>query len=86
MDALLIALGLALGGYFIGEGLKRQGSKKNETDYYYFLQEHELTQWINLNTKELEQFLKNHPEAPKVIINGKTYYPAKQFKKWLTEL
>lgn len=39
-EALIIALGIAFAGYFIGEGLKRQGSMKNETGYYYFLQEH----------------------------------------------
>lgn len=85
-DTVILAIGIALAGYFIGEGLKRQGSRKNEAGYYYFLQQHELTQYINLNDKEIAQFLKDHPEAPKVIINGKAYYPAKQFQKWLTEL
>lgn len=85
-EALIIALGIAFAGYFIGEGLKRQGSMKNEAGYYYFLKEHELTQFINLTDKDIAQFLKDHPEVPKVEINGKAFYPAKQFQQWSTKL
>lgn len=86
VEAAILAIGIAFAGFFIGEGLKRQGSMKNEAGYYYFLQEHELVQYVNLNTQDIAQFLKDHPDAPKVVINGKTYYPAKQFQQWLTTL
>ena len=86
MEYIWLAIGIALAGFFIGEGLKSLGSKTNAADYYYFLKEEELSYYVNLTAKEIEQFLQEHPDAPKVNLNGTVYYPVKQFQDWLKQI
>lgn len=86
VEAIIIGVSIMIAGCCISEGLKRQGSKQSEADYYYFLKEHELVQYVNLSAEEIAQLLKDRPDVPKVVINGKTYYPSKPFQHWLTTL
>ncbi|MDQ0271672.1 hypothetical protein [Cytobacillus purgationiresistens] len=47
-----------------------------ETSIYYF----------NLNRSVITELLAKYPNAPKIILNGQTYYPSSQFQEWLTKI
>ena len=83
MEFIWIAIGLALLGYFIGDGLRNFGNPKKDSSYHYFLKENELHYYINLSETEIQELLLNYPGAPKVLLNGNTYYPLRQFQDWL---
>ena len=54
MDFIWIAIGLALLGYFIGDGLKNFGNPKQGSCYYDFIKENELQYYINLSESEFK--------------------------------
>jgi len=83
MEFIWIAIGLALLGYFIGDGLKNFGNPKQDSSYYYFIKENELQYYINLSETEIQELLLKYPGAPKVILNGNTYYSLERFQDWL---
>lgn len=83
MEFIWIAIGLAVLGYFIGEGLRNFGNPEKDSNYHYFLKEHELHYYVNLSENEIKQLLREYPGAPKVVLNGNTYYPLKKFQDWL---
>ena len=86
MEFIWIAIGLALLGYFIGDGLKNFGNPKQDSSYYYFIKENELQYYINLSETEIQELLLKYPGAPKVILNGNTYYSLEQFQDWLNTI
>ena len=83
MEFIWVAIGLTVLGYFIGEGLRNFGNPKKDSSYHYFLKETELHYYINLSASEIKELLLNYPGAPKVLLNGNTYYPLRQFQHWL---
>ncbi|MFS0782040.1 DNA-binding protein [Bacillus sp. 1P06AnD] len=86
MDFFWIAVGLAGLGYFIGDGLRHIGNPKKVTKYFVFIKENELHYYVNLSRKEIKELLNEFPDAPKVVLNGKVYYPSRQFQEWLAAL
>lgn len=77
-----VGAGLALMGFYIGKGLQHF-HKPKQIDYYTFMRENEVRMFLNLSPEELRALAEVHPDLPKVIINGKTYYPKKQLMEWL---
>lgn len=78
-----IGAGLALMGYYIGKGLQHV-HKPEQLDYYTLMRENEVRMFLNLNPEELRALAESHPDFPKVIVNGKTYYPKNQVMEWIT--
>ncbi|MGN1401361.1 MAG: DNA-binding protein [Bacillus sp. (in: firmicutes)] len=81
-----LGVGLALLGYFIGDGLRHFQIPKKTAKYQVFLKENELHYYVSLNRKELKELLNQYPDAPKIVLDGKVYYPSKQFQDWLASL
>ena len=86
MEFIWIAIGLALLGYFIGDGLKNFGNPKQDSSYYYFIKENELQYYINLSETEIQELLLKYPGAPKISLNSNTYYSLRRSQDWLYTL
>lgn len=80
----MLAIGIALMGYFIGKGLHNLGQPEKGRNYHYFIKENELEFYLNLSKIEIEELLRKYPDAPRLELNGKKYYPQKQFMEWLS--
>lgn len=78
-----LAIGIALMGYFIGKGLHNMGHPEKGQSYHYFIKENELEFYLNLSKTEIEELLEKYPDAPMLELNGKKYFPQKQFMEWL---
>lgn len=81
---LCIAVGLAMMGYFIGRGLQNFKQPEKVSDYYTFIEESELEFYLNLSKDEIKELLNEHPEVPRIVLKGSTYYPKRQFKEWIS--
>jgi hypothetical protein len=81
---LCVGAGLALMGYYIGKGLQNFRQPAKEIDYYSFLKESDLGILLNLSPAEITALLNSHPDIPKVVLEGKTFYPKKQLIEWMT--
>lgn len=94
IDSLIIALGFAAAGYFIGEGLKnfKNPAGKSVIDFLEEDDEHELIHekdvhyYIGIAKADAKALLQEHPNAPQVVINGKAYYPKAKLREWLLQL
>ncbi|HWO76403.1 MULTISPECIES: hypothetical protein [Bacillus] len=85
MDLLWLGIGLALMGYFIGDGLKNfKSPKASSPGYTSLIKEKDLHFYLGLNKEETKELLSKFPNAPKVEIKGTTYYPYKQFLEWMS--
>ncbi|MCC9021558.1 DNA-binding protein [Bacillus nakamurai] len=85
MDSLWIGIGLALMGYFIGEGLKNfKNPKGSYSDCPTLIKEKDLHYYLGLNKDEVKELLNKYPNAPKVELKGTSYYPYQQFLKWMS--
>jgi len=79
-----LAIGLAAMGYFVGKGLQNFGRPEAGNQYNMFIEENELEFYLNLSKDEIEELLRKYPNAPKMELNGKTYYPYTQFMEWVS--
>ncbi|MFP7478461.1 DNA-binding protein [Terribacillus saccharophilus] len=87
IDFFWIGLGIAALGYFIGDGLKNfknPGSGFQFDEYPTLIKEKDLHTYLNLTKAEVADLLNKNPNAPKVVLDGTTYYPYKPFMKWIT--
>ncbi len=83
---MVLALGVALMGYFIGNGLKNMGKQEKRNAFSYFIKESDLAYYVNLDKHEMKDLLKKYPDAPKIELNGTTYYPYRQFMDWISSI
>ena len=81
---VLLAVGLSLMGYFIGKGLQNMGHPEKGHHYHFFIKESELEYYFNLNKDEVKELLGKYPDVPRIELNGKIYYPYKQFMEWFS--
>ncbi|MCC3359480.1 DNA-binding protein [Bacillus sp. REN16] len=81
---ILLAIGLALMGYFIGKGLQNMGHPDKGHYYHLFIKENDLEFYLNLNKHEIEELLEKHPNAPQIELKGTIYYPYRQFMEWIS--
>ncbi|HLR11808.1 MAG TPA: DNA-binding protein [Sporosarcina sp.] len=84
--------GIALAGYFIGNGLKYfQTAQPNaieaflndEEDNHELLKESDVHFFIGISKEDTKALLKDYPEIPHLTINGKVYYQKAQLRQWL---
>lgn len=78
-----IGIGLAALGYFIGDGLKNFKKPKNVPSSPTLIKKSDLHLYLDLSKDEVEDLLSKHPLAPKIELNGTTYYPYQQLMEWL---
>ncbi|KIN53101.1 hypothetical protein [Bacillus subtilis] len=86
MDVFL-GIGIALAGYFIGEGLKQmnhtKGSEQNdillikERDIYFY-----IGLFLGITTTEAKQLAGDMTDLPYIEINGKKYVQKHMLKDW----
>lgn len=83
---IAVAIGLAIMGYFIGNGLKNIGKHDDAHPAYNLIRQEDLSMYLSLNPAEIDDLLKKYPDAPRLTLNGTTYYPYKQFVTWLAAI
>lgn len=87
IDLFWIGAGLAAMGYFIGNGIKSlnqpEGSSAEEPT---LVKEKDLHLYLGLSKEELKELVIKYPDAPRIELNGKTYYNYQHFLKWLSSI
>lgn len=89
-----IGIGIAVAGYFIGDGLKnfKNPQAKNimeyldEDDQHELIKENEVHYFMGISKEDAEMLILEHPSIPHVKINGKTYFPKAKLREWLMKL
>lgn len=86
MDVFL-GIGIALAGYFIGEGLKQMNQTKgNEQNDILLIKERDIYFYIGLflgiTTTEAKQLAGDMADLPYIEINGKKYVQKHILKDW----
>ncbi|KAF1342407.1 hypothetical protein ABES74_19545 [Bacillus subtilis] len=86
MDVFL-GIGVALAGYFIGEGLKQMNHPKayeksdtlliKERDIYFY-----IGHFLGITTTEAKQLAGDMTDLPYIEINGKKYVQKHMLKDW----
>ncbi|MFP7328727.1 hypothetical protein [Bacillus subtilis] len=86
MDVFL-GIGIALAGYFIGEGLKQMNHPKayeksdtlliKERDIYFY-----IGLFLGITTTEAKQLAGDMADLPYIEINGKKYVQKHMLKDW----
>lgn len=91
---LLIALGIAAAGYFIGDGLKnfKNPSAKNvfsqleESDDQKLIKERNVHHYMGISKEDATVLLQEHSDIPHIKLNGKIYFPKSQLRDWLLKI
>lgn len=87
-----ISLGIAIAGFFIGNGLKNfknPTQKLFETfdeDEMELIKESDLHYHIGVTKEDAKMLRKEHPDVPHLELNGNIYYPKKKLGEWLSEI
>jgi len=87
-------LGIAVTGYFIGNGLKNfknpvaQGLSKifDEDDEHELIKENDVHYFIGISKEDAKHLIKQYPDIPHIVIKDNVYYPKAKLRKWLTNL
>lgn len=86
MDVFL-GIGIALAGYFIGEGLRHMNHQKgNEQNDILLIKERDIFFYIGhflgITTAEAKQLAGDKTDIPYIEINGKKYVQKHLLKEW----
>ncbi|MGN7478620.1 DNA-binding protein [Solibacillus silvestris] len=88
---IIIAIGIAVAGYFIGDGLKnfKNPNAKSimdsleEDDEHELIRESDVHYFMGISKEDAKTLIKEHSDVPHIIINSKVYYPKAKLRKWL---
>lgn len=91
---ILIAAGIAIAGYFIGDGLKNFNNPDaksimdsfDEEDEHELIKENEVHHFMGISKEDAKSLIQEHSNIPHIIINSKVYYPKAKLRKWLLNL
>jgi hypothetical protein len=88
LDFFWLALGIAVAGYFIGDGLKnfKKPYARGSIDFFdeeELINEHEVHYFIGISKEDTMALLDDYPDIPHLKINGKVYYPKAKLRQWL---
>ncbi|WP_216831408.1 DNA-binding protein [Alkalihalobacterium elongatum] len=94
MDYIWLAMGIAIAGYLIGDGLKnfKNPNSKNilesldEDDEHELIKESNVHHFIGISKEDAKNLLNEHPNIPHIIINNNVYYPKAKLREWLMKL
>ena len=89
-----LAVGIALAGYFIGDGLKHFGKPDTksmleaveEFDDHELIKEGDVHYFLGMSKEDARAFIQQYPDIPHVNVNGKLYFPKKGLREWLLNL
>jgi hypothetical protein len=85
IDFFWIGAGLAAMGYFIGNGIKSFNQPEDSSaGEPTLLKEKDLHYHLGLSKDELKELVTKYPDAPRIELNGTTYYNYQHFLKWLS--
>jgi hypothetical protein len=94
MGLLFLGIGLAIAGYFIGDGLKNFNNPQakgvleqlEEDDLHELIAEKNIHYQIGVSKEDAKQLVSEHPDIPHIVLNGTVYYPKAKLRKWLLDL
>ena len=94
LDLIWIGLGIAIAGYFIGDGLKNfknpnakgLGDIFDEDDEHELIKESDVHYFIGISKEDAKHLIDEHPEIPHLLINDQVYYPKAKLREWLKDL
>ncbi|WP_050181675.1 hypothetical protein [Domibacillus robiginosus] len=89
--SLFLGLGIALAGYFIGDGLKnwKNPSEKTFMDHFKrrdqpeFIREDSLHRFIGTPKEDAKALLEENRDIPSIKVNGKMYVSRTSLRQWL---
>ena len=91
-----IAIGIAVAGYFIGDGLKnfRNPAEKSlidsiigeDDDEHELIKENDVHYFMGISREDAKSLIQEHSDIPYIIINSKVYYPKAKLRKWLLNI
>lgn len=93
----ILAIGIALAGYFIGDGLKNMHNPDaksflhkldddDDDEEHELLSERDVHYFMGISKQDVKALIQEHPDIPHIIINGKPYYPKAKLREWLLKL
>jgi hypothetical protein len=92
---ITIAIGIALGGYFIGNGIRYglvyfKSGKLNESEkvegnhlYNKLIKEDSIHQWTGIPKSDAKDLIKKYPDIPHINLNGNIYYIKDGLNDWI---
>lgn len=91
---LSLAIGIAVAGYFIGNGLRNfknpvpkeidQAFNDDLSDVYGpLLSESDVHHYLGISKKDVHDLLHKYPDIPHIELNGNVYYPKKSLRQWV---
>ncbi|WP_163970381.1 DNA-binding protein [Oceanobacillus halotolerans] len=95
MDLLFLAIGIAVAGYFIGDGLRNfqnPGATSYSLEKLFEEEEHELIKesdvhsFMGVSKKDAKALLQEYPDVPHITLNQEVYYPKKKLREWLEKI
>lgn len=93
-DLIWLAIGIAAGGYFIGNGLKNFKNPDaksfseifDEDDEHELINENEVHHFMGISKEDAKSLIQEHSDIPYITLNNKMYYPKEKLRKWLKKL
>lgn len=91
-ESVIIAIGIAAAGYFIGNGLKYFNSPQSSEsvlgtwdldDDHQLIKEKDVHYTLGISKEDAKSLIKEFPDIPHVVLNGNIYFPNKQLKEWM---
>ena len=94
MDFIWLAIGIAVAGYCIGDGLKnfKNPAAKTVMDYFEEDDDHELVKekdlhyFIGISKEDTQALIEKYPEVPSVELNGTLYFSKIKLREWMKNL
>ena len=89
-----LAIGIAVAGYFIGDGLKNFKNPNGkglidslgEEDEHELIKENDVHYFMGISKEDAKSLIQEHSDIPHIVINSKVYYPKAKLRKWLLNL
>lgn len=93
-DFIWLAIGIAVAGYFVGDGLKNFKNPDakslsgifDEDDEHELIKENDVHDFMGISKEDAKYLIKEHSDIPHIILNNRVYYPKEKLSKWLKNL
>ncbi|WP_245831749.1 DNA-binding protein [Oceanobacillus senegalensis] len=88
-----IGLGIAIAGYFIGDGLKNFQNPNaksfvhaTDDDDHELIKENEVHYFMGISKQDAKTLTQEYSDIPHIFINGNVYFPKEKLRRWLLEI
>lgn len=89
--SLFLGIGIALAGYFIGDGMKNWKNPSEKTFFDHFkkrkkpelMEETAVHRFISMPKEETKVLFQKQEDIPSVKLDGKIYFSRAYLKEWL---